>query len=335
VAKIGIEAARAQLGDALRSVAFAVTTAYLHLQHAEEALDLARRIADHYRETVRVSRERVKKGALAGNDLAKIELEQTKYEAAVIAAEQQRRLDVRALKELLAIAPSTQEFDATDHNLPKIGELDVNALVSEAMEQRPDLKAQVLTEKQAEKSIDLARRVAIPNPDLLFFYVHSGNTPSGDNPDVLGLGLQMEVPIFNRNQGDIGRARVRRNDAENSLERLQLAVAHDVAEAVVRAKATRRLVDRYELRETDAYGKDTNMLERADGLLKTAQAAYGLGATSLLELLEAQRSYNNTRADYLAVIADYRQALADLNSALGRTGLYPSQGTTPAKGSGD
>ena len=59
------------------------------------------------------------------------------------------------------------------------------------------------------------------------------------------------------------------------------------------------------------------MLSRADNALRVAESSYKAGAVSLLELLEAQRTYIETRADYLKVQDDYRKAQIDVTHAVG------------------
>ena len=59
------------------------------------------------------------------------------------------------------------------------------------------------------------------------------------------------------------------------------------------------------------------MLDRAENSLRVAEKSYKAGAISLLELLEAQRTYLDTRAQYLRALYDFRQATIDVNHAVG------------------
>jgi outer membrane protein TolC len=59
------------------------------------------------------------------------------------------------------------------------------------------------------------------------------------------------------------------------------------------------------------------MLSRAEASLKVAERSYKTGAISLLELLEAQRTYLDVRGQYLRAVDDVRQAAIDLNHAVG------------------
>jgi cobalt-zinc-cadmium efflux system outer membrane protein len=59
------------------------------------------------------------------------------------------------------------------------------------------------------------------------------------------------------------------------------------------------------------------MIERAETALKVAEKSYRAGAISLLELLEAQRTYLDTRAQYLQALYAFRQAAVDVTHAVG------------------
>lgn len=59
------------------------------------------------------------------------------------------------------------------------------------------------------------------------------------------------------------------------------------------------------------------MITRADRALRVAEASYKAGAVSLLELLEAQRTFTETRMQYLEAQDEYRKAQASLKHAVG------------------
>ena len=60
------------------------------------------------------------------------------------------------------------------------------------------------------------------------------------------------------------------------------------------------------------------LLTRAESSLKTAESSFKLGHFSLLELLEAQRTFIETRAQYLRVRDDHHKAKIDVIHAVGR-----------------
>src|SRR5205807_508677 len=96
--------------------------------------------------------------------------------------------------------------------------------------------------------------------------------------------------------------------ARNDAARLEIVVRREVAEAtrqLERAKAMLAIFER------------GGMLERAERSLEVAEKSYKAGAISLLELLEAQRTFLETRGQYLRAQYDHRQSRVDLRRAVG------------------
>ena len=112
--------------------------------------------------------------------------------------------------------------------------------------------------------------------------------------------------------------------AENEGERLRIAVAREVAEAVA-GDARRDAAGRLRTaggRLTSAGRRPApsdkgGMMARAETALRVAEKSYRAGAISLIELLEAQRTYLDTRAQYLRALYDFRQAAVDVSHAVG------------------
>ena len=162
---------------------------------------------------------------------------------------------------------------------------------------------------------------AYPDLTLGATYTHSAFTVSGDNPNSLALTLGLPLPLFDRNQANIGRARLDIRRAENDNARLRLAVENDVTEAVLRALRSQALLAVFERPGAGATPTATadpgGMLARAETALKVAEKSYKAGAISLLELLDAQRTYLDTRGQFLRALHDSRQAAIDVAHAVG------------------
>jgi cobalt-zinc-cadmium efflux system outer membrane protein len=103
--------------------------------------------------------------------------------------------------------------------------------------------------------------------------------------------------------------------------RLRLAVENDVAQAVRKAQRSQKLLAIFERPGTGATASATSdpggMLARAETAVKVAEKSYKAGAISLLELLDAQRTYLDTRAQFLHARQDFRQAAIDVAHAVG------------------
>jgi len=342
-AERGVEQRRLQVEDVLREIVYAVRSAFADVAREQLERQMASDIADRYGDTLRLSRGRFRAGDISEAELRRVELEGLRYTNAVIDADLQLDLARSKLARLMGLPGVAALPPTLDAQSPETRHAySVPALVAQALEQRPDLRAAGAARRTAEAQLDAAEREIYPDLTLGASYTHSQFTVAGDNPDTLGLSISLPLPIFDRNQANIGRSSLDIRRADNDAERLRLAVASDVAEAVRRADRSRALLDVFEGTGEAAGTKATptpmptspptpppsptpsptptekaGMLARAETTLRVAEKSYQAGAISLLELLDAQRTYLDVRGQYLRAVYDYRQATIDVGHAVG------------------
>jgi cobalt-zinc-cadmium efflux system outer membrane protein len=310
-ADLGIQEARLQLEDAVREVAHSVRSAFADVLREQSEFELAQSIRARYDETVRLSTARFRAGDISENELRKIELESLKYRNAEIDADLELRLARNKFAALLGFGPYAALPSVAAEGPPERAPLLPPALVERALRERPDLRAARAGRQKAEASLRAARREALPDPQVGVAYTHDDFQVSGDNPNTLALTLSLPLPVFDRNQAGIGKANVEMRRNENTEARLLVEIERDVADAVRRAERARALLDALE----------GGMLARADAALRAAEKSYKAGAISLLELLEAQRTWIETQAQHLRTQYDYRQAAIDVAYAVGGSHL--------------
>ncbi|HEY8924802.1 MAG TPA: TolC family protein [Polyangia bacterium] len=298
--------------DVLREIAYGVRTAFATVARKQEEVDLAVEISQRYGETVRLSRSRFAAGDISEADLRKIELEGLKYQNQIVDAQLDLDLARAALAALLAL-PSARELPARvaiDGGRPAF---DFARLAAVAREQRPDLKAVRAGRGAAAAELTAAEREVMPDLTLGAAYTHSAFTVSGDNPNTLALSIGLPLPLFDRNQANIGRARLDQRRADNDEVRVLLEIDRELEEAARRIDRSRQLLAVFEGRP----GQGDGLLARAETALRVSERSYKAGATSLLELLDAQRTYLQARGDYLRAVNDFRQAAIDVAHAVG------------------
>jgi len=293
--------------DAIRQVVYAVRSDFAEVVRLQSELDLNRETRERYDETVRLSRSRYSAGDISEAELKKVELEGLRYQNIETAA----ALELDLARQRLAALLTLDSADALPATLVATEDRTANyalgPLIERALAQRPDVRAAKEARWLTDAELARARREAYPDVSFGLNFTHSEFTASGDNPNTLGLGFSLPLPVFDRNQANIGRARVDQRRAANQGQRLLLEVKHEVGQAYRRIAKARALWQVFE----------GGMLERADTALKSAEKSYRAGGISLLELLEAQRTYLQTRAEYLAAVHDSLQATIDLQHAVG------------------
>jgi cobalt-zinc-cadmium efflux system outer membrane protein len=325
-AEKGVERRRLLTEDALREIVYGVRSGFAEAVREQSERQLAHDVADRYAQTIKISQARFRAGDISEAELRKIELEGLRYQNAVIDADMQLDVARGKLAALLGLASAADlpRSLADPSDAAARPSFDLAPLTARALERRPDLRAAGAARIQAEAQIASAERDALPDITLGAAYTHSAFTTAGDNPNTLGLTLSLPLPLFDRNQANIGRARLDQRRADNDGERLRIAVVRDVAEAVRRGTRAATLLAVFErpaggavpgtpTGTTDAAG----MIARAETALRVAEKSYRAGAISLIELLEAQRTYLDTQAQYLRALHDFRQATADVAHAVG------------------
>ena len=308
-AEQGLHYKKLLLEDAFREITYAVRSAFAGVLRKRSELEFSREVLDRYSETVRLSRSRFKAGEISEAEFRKIELEGLKYQNAVIDNELERDLARQSLAALLGFGSIDELPDTL--LAEDVGPLrrSVADLTRDALENRPDIRAIVEGRRYATASLVSARREAYPDLTLGVTYMHSEFQVSGDNPNSLAIGASMPLPIFDRNQANIGRAEVGVQRSDNDSVRLALQIRHDVAEAVRRFQRAESML---------ALFREGGMLERAETSLRVAEKSYKAGAVSLLEFLESQRTYLETHDEYLHALYDHQQSAVDLIHALGK-----------------
>jgi cobalt-zinc-cadmium efflux system outer membrane protein len=243
-AEQGVVQRRLLTEDALREVVYAVRSGFTDVLRAQGARKLAREVVERFGEVVRLARARFKAGDIAQTELGKLELEGLRYVNAVTEADAELDLARGKLAALLGVAPGEMpagELAQTAIDAPAT-DASLAALTARALQQRPDLRAAGAARTRADAELSAARREVYPDLIVGAAYTHSDFEVSGDNPNTLAFSLSLPLPLFDRNQANIGRARLEARRADNDGERLRLEVARDVAAAVRLRERARALL---------------------------------------------------------------------------------------------
>jgi len=178
-------------------------------------------------------------------------------------------------------------------------------LQSLALQQRPDLLAAQLGVTAAHSQYDLAKANGKRDLTTTWDYTHVSGVNSAS------FTLNIELPIFDRNQGEIARTHYAITQADELKQEAAETVMTDVANAYQGAKTNEQMVQLY----TSGY------LQQAKDSRDISEYAYKRGAASLLDFLDAERSYRSTQLAYWQALAKYVAALEQLKEAVGTRNL--------------
>lgn len=283
--------------DTLRwQIAARIGSAYWAAAGAARYRDAFQENLRNFDRTVQYHRDRVKEGAMAEVDLLRVQLESERMRAAYRTAEQDAvTARIRLFREMGVPDRATATFG---DGLDRLPDVEVSL---DAVKDRPDVAAAHALAQVATANVQLQMANAKPDPEILGGYKRTNGY------DTLIAGVQINLPLRNRNQGNIAAAEADVT-AAGALERATLRSARAEAEA---ALAT------YENRRALVTATLPAVRDRAVEIARISNAAYREGGTDLLRLLDAERNRIDADLLYYRALTDFHVAAVELRSALG------------------
>jgi cobalt-zinc-cadmium efflux system outer membrane protein len=317
VAEIALAAARESRADAERALLFQVKQAYIQAVLARDQLDFALEVQESSTQTLKLNQVRYEKGAIPEVDVAKVEVEKLEADQAVASARQALSVAKAGLAFLIGVRGNVPEYDV-DPDLPKyvlpapLVAGTAESLLVEALATRPDLRAQTYQRDSSDAALHLARRMRIPDVALDANFSQAGSGGAGTNvplqPPTLTVGISLPVPIFYNQKGEVQKAEATLSAQDIQRSKVEAQVRSDVEQAFSNFASTREQVERMEAR----------LLDRAKLTRDLTRFQYEKGAASLLEFLDAQRTFIATNGEYLQDLANYWIAVFQVEEAVGK-----------------
>jgi cobalt-zinc-cadmium efflux system outer membrane protein len=292
---------RSQVADNERSLAFNVASQFINVELAESTLELATEDLKSFQNTVDIGEVRYKAGDISEGDLLKIKLQMLQFQTDVSAARLARIQGLSDLRQLLGYESIPQDYDVTGafDYLPVKG--NVEDFQAKALQTRPDLRAALEGVTAANSQHELQKAIGKRDVTGQASYTHIGAIND------ISLFGQIQLPIFDRNQGEIARAGFAITQAQEQAKFASGQVLTDVRDAVENLHTNDSVVGLYR----------SGYLDQAQQSRDISEYAYRHGAASLLDFLDAERSYRATQLGYRQALAAYLLALEQLREAVG------------------
>ena len=296
---------RSVVNDNERGLSFHVSSLYINVQLAESSLELALMDLKSFQDTVNISERQFNSGALSENDYLKIKLQLLQFEQDVQQTQLARVEALSDLRQLLGYesVPADYDISATFDYQPLL--VNLEDLQRSALQNRPDLRA-------ASQGVTAANsQYALAKADGKQDVTVSGNYSHVNGISAATFLVSVPLPIFNRNQGEVARTRYAITQAQEQETATSGQVMTDVRDAYEGLQTNDNLVQRFRHGYLDVAQRNRDISEYA----------YRRGATSLLDFLDAERSYRSTQLAYRQTLAAYLLAFEQLRQAVGTRSL--------------
>ena len=307
VSDLGARAARSDIKEGTRQVVLGVRRAFVDVLLADGKREIVGARRDIMAQLVAADSARVRAGELPARALTRSQVELLRAETDVARARidaQNARLTLQGLMGLAAGDTALVvrgDLGFRDMSFDTV--LDASAVLG----RRPDVESVRLRESQSEAAQQGARSLVLPVPQLTYVRQFNGAFDSGH---YYAFGLGFEIPVLNRYGGQRDRADAAHETASVARRRLEAQVTRELQSTKAEFLAQRALVLQYQ----------SGVISKMEQGVESARYAYARGATSLLELLDALRTQQDTLIEYRTALHDYWVTVYMLEAV---TGMQP------------
>lgn len=267
-------------------------------QVAESALTVARQFAD-------AAKTQFQAGDVPRSNVLRSEVELTRAEQEVVTAQTDRNNRYATLRSLLGL-PIGSNLQLTDKLQFHPVSYQLTDLESAALINRQDVRSAQALVKSSQAALQVAK--AQSQPDFFVEGRHATLNPASGGSSIR-IGVVFPLLDLGRNRADVAAAQAALAEQQAKLDEAVRTARLDVETAYNNLLQAQKQVESFQ----------TGRLSRAQELLNMAQTGYERGATSYIELLDAQSVYRNEEAEYARALAAYNTALANLERSVGGT----------------
>ena len=280
--------------ETIRHFSSDVAHQWLNAWIIKSRLDLLGQAYTNIDSLVKINRARLRNQVITQTDLIRTELLQDQYQLQIINAQKDFKNEIQHLKFLLGVKDSVNVNIDSEIESTTIPDT-IDSLLSKAMRDRSDVQAANLAVQLSQSNIKYQKSLVWPVPELGMIWNPQNTIP------YLGFFGTIKVPLFDRNQGEIEKSKFLQLQAEEGVRTAELRIATEVSSAFQTYQTEKENLKKYEV-----------MMTQSDQVLDNVRYSYLRGGTTIIDFLDAQRSWFDTRQLFLNARLSYFQSYIQL-----------------------
>ena len=306
VANAELRGARAAAVVELRALVFETKSAYFELARLNERMNLVQELLKGSKELEGIAGRQVELGSRAGIELSQIKIEAARARQQAVLAEAEIKAKSSELNTLMGRAngePVTTY--PLDFQPQAIGEAEA---VAQALQFRAELQWVQARKEKIQREASLAKATGLP--DIAPQYRAESLT---GEPRTGGFGVSISLPFldYGSRRNQIRQAEAAAKAEEQRLLATQNQIRQEVVQALARLSAAQAVVNEFR----------SGLLDESRKVLEASSKGFELGETTIVSLLEAQRTFRAVQTEYIDALTSH---------ALARVALERAMGTVPA-----
>lgn len=279
-----------------------VQTTYADLWLSQKKFDLA--IEDTQ---LQIQITNISQGRLIAGDISELKADNDYMDSLRATGNMKRLLketDIfkQRLNTLLGLTSDNVTYDIEMLDMTEKSAVSIDKLLDTALAARPDLRAKELKIEAA------GERLGWEKSKIYNFIAIIDAKDEGEDSLTVGPGLEVEIPIFNQNQGQIARAQAELEQAARQYEALRQNIIFQVRQAFT------RYVSEYE--EFELWGND--IIPSLENNVEQTTKSFEIGEVPYLNVLEAKRRLIEAKVQFTGLAANVHRTAAELNYCIGK-----------------
>lgn len=306
-AKLGRDAAVQDRERSRQETVYGVIKAYYGVLLAREHHAVAVQSLATSRENVRLAEARYKAGAVLQSDLLRARVQEAEVQEMVTRTDSNVKLSLASLNFAMGV-PQTVDVEPTGSLEAGKREADMDALLNEALNKRPDLSSLDLNRRNAETGVSQARTDYLPSVNVMGQVDWNSDRIAGADAKSWAVMAVLQWNLFD---GLVTKANVRQAAATAGRmraleEQMRSAVQLQVRQAYYGLQASQ-----------DRIAASATSVQEAEEGLRIVQKRYESGMTTLVDVLGAENALIRARTNALQALYDNNVAEAELKLATG------------------
>lgn len=276
-----------------RNLLTEVAMSWLQVWLSQKKFETAQMAKNNWDTLVIINANRLKNHVITTTDYDRIALTASQYNLLSQTAQQEYHNKINNLKFLLAV-----EGDITissEDNLEWTALASVDQLMADAIDHRSDINVYKNTIEAMKSNVSLQKSLAYPQPELGVIYNPQNSVP------YLGIYINVDLPFFDRNQGEIRKSKIVESKAEQELIMLKQKIKTEITNAYAIYRQYQQNVISLK-----------KMKEQSHIILENVKYSYMKGGTTLIDFLEAQRTWYDSQQNYYEAVYQHKVSYIEL-----------------------
>lgn len=305
--QVDVSKAEQYFEDLLRGLKLELRNRLTDLQYNQQAIKVHQNLIENISKLTNAYKNQLDKGNISKAEYIRLKAQEMEIQKEILNLTRESNEIQKELKLLLRVNPNIS-IEITDDGFVKNTKpyeaIFIDQIVENAKENRSDYKLALLQEEYSNKLLSYEKAQRIPDMTFGVNYDRNGNTML----DFVGFGVSFDLPVFNRNKGNITKAKLQIENAKVQKEQTVLTIENEIFLAY---KSLQQAIDFVKNIEPD-YENDLDLL------LENYTKNFTSKNVSMLEYFDFMDAYLENKKIILEAQKDVNQKAEELNYSLGK-----------------